>query len=167
MRQAQRNPEAVAEATSLLRSQHRSATSRLQKAIDRMTAIAAHPFSVPAIAAFIFAWIGFNSAGFARHAAMFDPPPFFALQGLICGVSLLIGALLVSTQRSEAQLADLRAHLILEMAILAERKSSKAIQLLEEYRRDNPLVADRRDDEARAMAAPADHAIVLSSIHGA
>jgi hypothetical protein len=46
---------------------------------------------------------------------------------------------------------------MLELAILNDQKSSKIIELLEEFRRDNPMIADRIDSEARAMSTPSDH----------
>ena len=41
---------------------------------------------------------------------------------------------------------------------------AKVIQLLEESRRDNPLIRDRVDQEAEAMAQPADPQSVLEAI---
>ena len=42
-----------------------------------------------------------------------------------------------------AALGQRRELLILELAILSEQKTAKVIQLLEEVRRDNPLIHDR------------------------
>jgi uncharacterized membrane protein len=72
--------------------------------------------------------------------------------------------LILATQRREYQLAQLREQLTLELAILTEQKAAKLIQLLEESRRDNPLIADRIDQEAEAMAKPADPEAVLGAI---
>ena len=152
------------EATARLRSEHRKGATGLQLALDRLTAVTAAPLFVPAITMLIALWLGGNLAALLMGLQPVDPPPFFWLQGAMCAGSLYIAALVVATQRREAHLADHRAHLILEMAILAEQKSAKAIQLLEEYRRDNPLVANRRDDEAQAMAAASDHESILISI---
>ena len=44
---------------------------------------------------------------------------------------------------------------------MSEQKTAKVIQLLEESRRDNPLIRDRVDQEAEAMAQPADPQSVL------
>jgi uncharacterized membrane protein len=52
----------------------------------------------------------------------------------------------------------------LELAILSEQKTAKVIQLLEEVRRDSPHIHDRVDQEAEAMARPADPQSVLDSI---
>jgi uncharacterized membrane protein len=72
--------------------------------------------------------------------------------------------LILATQRREDQLAQRRELLILELAILAEQKTAKVIQLLEESRRDNPLIRNRVDPEAEAMAQPADPKSVLDAI---
>jgi uncharacterized membrane protein len=47
---------------------------------------------------------------------------------------------------------------------LSEQKTAKVIELLEEFRRDNPLVRDRVDQEADAMAQPSDPQRVLDAI---
>ncbi|HEX3861818.1 MAG TPA: hypothetical protein VHY35_09030 [Stellaceae bacterium] len=48
--------------------------------------------------------------------------------------------------------------------MLSEQKVTKIIQLLEEYRRDNPHVLDRADAEATAMAQPSDPDSMLVAI---
>jgi hypothetical protein len=45
-----------------------------------------------------------------------------------------------------------------------EQKTAKVTQLLEESRRDNPLIRDRLDREAETMAQPADPKSVLDAI---
>jgi uncharacterized membrane protein len=72
--------------------------------------------------------------------------------------------LILATQQREYQLAKLREQLTLELAILSEQKTAKVIQLLEESRRDNPLIRNRVDQEAEAMAQPADPQSVLDAI---
>jgi hypothetical protein len=69
------------------------------------------------------------------------------------------------TQRREYKLTKLLEQLSLELAMLSERKMAKVIQLLEESRRDNPHVHNRVDQEAEAMAEPADSQSVLEAIH--
>jgi hypothetical protein len=71
---------------------------------------------------------------------------------------------ILATQQREYQLAQLREQLTLELAILSEQKTAKVIQLLEESRRDNPLIRNRVDQEAEAMAQPADPQSVLDAI---
>src|ERR1019366_4493387 len=94
----------------------------------------------------------------------FDLPPFPWLGGTVSLVSLYMVVLILATQRREDQLGRRRELLILELAILSEQKTAKVIQLLEEVRRDNPLIHNRVDQEAEAMAQPADPKSVLNVI---
>ena len=77
---------------------------------------------------------------------------------------LYVVILIYATQRREDQLAELREQLTLELALLSEQKTAKMIQLLEEFRRDIPLVEDRVDEQADAMAEPANPERVLEAI---
>ena len=79
-------------------------------------------------------------------------------------MSLYMVVLILATQRREDQLAQHRELLILELAILSEQKTAKVIELLEEVRRDSPLLRNRVDQEAQAMAQPADPKSVLDVI---
>jgi hypothetical protein len=78
--------------------------------------------------------------------------------------SLFMVILILATQRPEDQLAQLHDQLNLELAMLSEQKTAKVIELLEEFRRDNPLIQNRVDQEAEAMAKPADPKTVLEAI---
>jgi uncharacterized membrane protein len=64
-------------------------------------------------------------------------------------------------------LASRREQLTLELAIIAERKTAKIIELIEELRRDHPELANRVDHQAAAMSAPADAQAVLDAIESA
>ena len=72
--------------------------------------------------------------------------------------------LILTTQRREDEMAGHREQLTLELAILSEQKSAKIIALLEELRRDNPMIRDRHDAEAEALSTPADPNSVLEAI---
>ena len=72
--------------------------------------------------------------------------------------------MILTTQRRADMLASHRSQLTLELAILAEQKSAKTIALLEEIRRDNPLLKDRTDPEAEEMSVPTDPAQVLEAL---
>ncbi len=93
-----------------------------------------------------------------------DLPPFAWLQGALGTLALYVAALILSTQRREDQLSSHREQLILELAILNGQKASKIIGLLEEVRRDNPMITDRVDDQANAMSTPSDPHTVLEAI---
>ena len=72
--------------------------------------------------------------------------------------------MILTTQRRQDQLAQHREQLTLELSILSEQKTAKIIQLMEEARRDNPGLRNRVDEEAAAMAIPADPQSVLNAI---
>lgn len=59
-------------------------------------------------------------------------------------------------KRHHDKLAERRSQPTLQVAILSRRKVAKIIALLEEQRRESPLLASRVDEEAEAMAHPVD-----------
>ena len=72
--------------------------------------------------------------------------------------------LVLVTQRHEDRLSQHREQLILDLVVLSEQKAAKVIQLLEEFRRDNPLIHNRVDQEANDMAQPANTLSVSDAI---
>jgi uncharacterized membrane protein len=112
----------------------------------------------------VVGWISVNLALTKAGLGPLDRPPFPWLQGVSSVTAVFFAALILTTQRREDELARHRDQLILELAILGERKSAKIIELLEALRRDSPLVQDRIDDDAAAMTKPADPGAVLNAI---
>jgi uncharacterized membrane protein len=139
---------------------HENATP-LQRAVDRITALLGRPRFIGVLTVIAASWISLNLLAAALGYRPIDPPPFSWLGGAVSLVSLYMVILILATQQREYQLAQLREQLTLELAILSEQKTAKVIQLLEESRRDNPLIRDRVDQEAEAMAQPADPQSVL------
>ena len=109
-------------------------------------------------------WIGFNLLAAGLGYRPIDPPPFSWLEGAVSLLSLYMVVLILATQRREDQLAQHREQLILELALSSEQKTTKVIQLLEKSRRDNPNIRNRVDQEAEAMARPADPQSVIDAI---
>jgi uncharacterized membrane protein len=101
-------------------------------------------------------WVAGNSLGQVFGYAPLDPPPFQRLELAISCAALCITILILTTQRRDDQLAQQREQMTLDLAILSEQKLAKIIQLLEESRRDNPLLDNRVDRSAAEMAKPAD-----------
>jgi uncharacterized membrane protein len=160
-------PDHVAEtirSIAQLRAEHNEKASSNQRAVDRATTLLGRPQFLVVLSVVIVGWIGLNLLTAALGGHPFDPPPFPALGGLAAVVSLYMVILVLATQRREEQLAQHREMLILELAILGEQKTAKVIQLLEEARRDNPLIHDRSDPEAETMAKPSDPQSVLDAI---
>lgn len=133
----------------------------MHRLVAKSVSLIGRPRSIAVLSLILIAWVGVNIAA-GRRAI--DPPPFPWLQDVGTGLGVYITILILISQRRDDELGQLRAQLTLELAILSEQKAAKLIQLLEEMRRDNPLLADREDREAAAMAVPADPQAVLDAL---
>ena len=78
----------------------------------------------------------------------------------------MTSVILITQNRRSAE-AEQRAQLDLQVNLLAEQKVAKLISLLEELRRDIPIVRDRVDQVAEAMERPVDARAVLTALQGA
>lgn len=151
-------------AMARLRAGHHLRTSPLRRAVERITTVLARPRFLVALTVVVAGWILVNLPISAFAVPAFDPPPFVWLTSGATLVPLLMVVLVLITQRGEDRLAQDREMLILELALLGERKITKVISLLEEGRRDNPLIVDRDDAEAESMTRPVDPTAALAAI---
>ncbi len=83
---------------------------------------------------------------------------------MVTTAALYIAILILTTQRRENLLAEHRAQLTLEISMVSEQKMAKLIQMIEQLRRDSPLIENRLDPEAIAMSQPADPQAMLDAI---
>jgi uncharacterized membrane protein len=150
-------------AIAALHQEHRQRETPVQRVVRRSVAFIGRPRFVGLLTILIAAWIAANLTLGLHHRA-FDPPPYPWLFDLGEALALYITVLILITQRRDDQLADLREQLSLELAILGEQKNAKIIHLLEELRRDLPMVPDRVDREAALLSVPADPQTVLDAI---
>ncbi len=158
------NIEETIRLVSRLHAEHHQNATPLQRAVDFMTALLGRPRFIAALTLAVAGWIGFNLLAVALGYRPIDPPPFSWLEDAVSLLSLYMVVLILATQRREDQLAQHREQLILELALSSEQKTTKVIQLLEESRRDNPNIRNRVDQEADAMARPADPQSVIDAI---
>lgn len=141
--------------------EHYRQSSRLQSAIDRLTGHIGRPLFVVGALAAVLIWTAL--AGQGGTEAIGSPAlAWVAYAGTMA--ALIVSLLILATQRREDELAERRAKLTLELALLADKKTSKLIALLEELRRDQPEVANRIDPETEAMAKAADPKVALEAI---
>ena len=147
-----------------LQAEHHERTTPQQRAVQRLTDVLGRPAFLGIIALAVIGWIAGNLLASALGGHPIDPPPFPWLASAVAVVELFMVVLILGTQRHDDRLARRRELLALELAILAEQKTAKVIQLLEEARRDDPLIRDRVDPEAEVMAKPADPEAVLEAI---
>jgi uncharacterized membrane protein/uncharacterized protein YjbJ (UPF0337 family) len=148
---------------SLRRRAERSVTPH-QRRIETLTSRIGRPRSVYWILTFVAVWAVGNALAPRLGAVPFDPPPFPWLQGLVGLGALLMTTLVLTTQNRQTAHAEQRAQLDLQVNLLSEQKVAKLIALVEELRRDMPIVRDRVDPIAEAMKEPVDPHAVLSAL---
>jgi uncharacterized membrane protein len=135
-----------------------------QRRLERISRFVARPLYLIGLAVFVVLWIVFNWSAPALHLRPFDPPPFAWLDGLLTFIALLTATIVLIAQNRQEKLEQQRAHLDLQVNLLTEQKVTKLIHLLEELRRDLPMVRDRHDPQAAAMQEGADADQVVSAL---
>jgi len=138
-----------------------------ERRLDRIGEVIARPLYLAGLLSVVVLWIGANLL--ARHlgAAPFDQPPFPALQGVLTLAALLTTTVVLIAQNRLTRMETQRSQLDLQVNLLTEQKVTKLIHLLEELRRDLPMVKDRHDPEAAALQQRTDTAQVLVALEQA
>lgn len=139
-------------------------TSASQRRVERISRFAGRPTYLLGILAFVGVWIAIQIEASHMGWISFDPPPFSVLQGLLTLVALITTTIVLIAQNRQTKLEQQHTHLDLQVNLLTEQKVTKLIHLIEELRRDLPMVRDRHDPQAAAMQEPADTTEVLSAI---
>jgi len=136
--------EETIQAIARLQAEHQRKATALQHTVERVTAIIGRTTFVGGLTVVMAVWIGGNLLAAQLHLPVLDAPPFNWLQGGSGVLALYITVFILSTQRRENDLSELREQLNLEPVITNEQKTAKVIQLLEELRRDMPQVSNRQ-----------------------
>ena len=133
--------------------------SGMQLAIERVSRFFGSPAYFAGAVAFMIMWIAINTWG-ARHGWQnVDVPPFSWLQGLVSANALLLTVAVLIRQNRMAEVAEHRSHLDLQINLLTEQKVTKALQIIDEIRRDQTV--RRPDAQVVEMSQPADtHALM-------
>lgn len=156
--------EAAVRRMAEMHAEYANDVTALQRRLTSLAAAMARPPVMLTALVGVLAWVGFNSAPAGLGLRPFDPPPFAVLQTIASVAALFMTLLILVSQRKEEELARRRAQLTLQLASLTEQKIAKVIGMLEEQRRENPLLPTREDPEANDMARSADPAEVLDRI---
>jgi uncharacterized membrane protein len=136
-----------------------SHVSGMQLAIERISRFFGSPAYFAGAVAFIVLWMAINTWGMRHGWHHVDAPPFAWLQGLVSSNALLLTVAVLIRQNRMAQVAEHRAHLDLQINLLTEQKVTKALQIIDEIRRDQTV--HRPDAEVMEMSKPADtHALM-------
>jgi uncharacterized membrane protein len=138
--------------------------SHSQRVLEGIGGFMGRPIYVGSILLFVALWTFANV--YARECGweQFDRAPFFWLQGIVSLGALLTTTVVLIKQNRMGKLEELRAHLDLQVNLLTEQKTTKLIDLIEELRRDLPMVRDRDDPQAAAFRQPTDPHQVLAAI---
>ncbi|MDP9151848.1 MAG: DUF1003 domain-containing protein [Myxococcota bacterium] len=147
-----------------LRAKEEERVGRHQRLIERLTQSLGRPRTLYLILTLTVGWVAFNAAAPALHWPNPDPPPCYWLQGLVGLSALLMTSMVLTTQNRQGRHAEQRAHLDLQVNLLAEQKVTKLISLMEELRRDLPNVQNRKDSTAEAMEHAVDPKAVMSAL---
>ena len=135
-----------------------------QRTLESIGDALGSPIGLGATMSAVALWVLANLLARRLGFTPFDPSPFFALQGFI-GLGALLTAIVVLVKQNRlAKMEERRAHLELHVNLLTEQKATKLINLMEELRRDLPMVKDRHDAEANALQSPADPESVIAAL---
>jgi uncharacterized membrane protein len=140
------------------------ATSASQRRFERVSRFVGRPAYLAGVLVFSVLWMAFNLGGARFGLTPFDPPPFQWLEMLISFVALVTTTVVLIAQNRQVRFEQQRAHLDLQVNLLTEQKVTKVIRLLEELRRDLPMVKDRHDPQATEMQERADTAQLASAL---
>jgi len=111
-----------------------ASASLQQRAIERFTLAIGRPRTIPCVLLFVVAWIALNGILVASGRPAFDRPPFVWLVALMQLAALLMTVIILTTENRMSEIEEQRSRLHLQISILAEQKTAKIIELLEELR---------------------------------
>ena len=160
-------PSHIAEtvdAVAQIHADHHLKRTAMERFMDNWTARLARPPVLAGVVCAVVLWIALNLLAPLVGYAIVDAPPFPWLFEALTFLGLVMGILILSTQRRADQLAELREQMTLELASVTERKVAKVIELIEELRRDSPTLKNRTDPEARQMSVRTSPGEVLIAI---
>jgi uncharacterized membrane protein len=146
-----------------LQRREREMTSVSQRLIERMSRFIGRPAYLLGLLVFVLGWVGTN-VGTPLGIAPFDPPPFAMLDGILTFSALVTTTIVLIAQNRQTKREQQHRHLDLQVSLLTEQKVTKLIHLVEELRRDLPMVKNRDDPQATVLQETADTAAVISAM---
>jgi uncharacterized membrane protein len=147
-----------------VRKREREQRSGAHRLVDRISRIIGRPLYLLALVVLAGAWIVVNllAPHFGRKA--FDPSPFPLLDGILSLAALITTTVVLISQNRQTRIEQQHMHISLQVNLVTEQKVAKVINLLEELRRDLPMVKDRYDPQAASFAQETDALQVLTAI---
>ena len=156
--------ESTVQAVASLHAEHETSANRSERLVAKIAGGLGRPIASLTLLGLAIAWMGLNVMLVTLHLTAFDRPPFNWLNLFVSlGAALMTLVILASQCRTEI-LANRRSQLGLQLAFISDHKQAKIIALLEELRRDDPLIKDRPDRQAQAMTEATDSKGMLAAI---
>ena len=132
--------------------------------IDSVSRIIGRPLYLVGLFGFAAVWIAANQFAPQIGLTAFDTLPFPLLDGILSLAALVSTTVILIAQRRQTRIEQQHMHIALQVNLLTEQKVAKIINLLEELRRDLPMVKDRFDPQAASLAKQTDALQVLTAI---
>ena len=133
--------------------------SRLDRFTDAVTAAAGSPLFIVAHAIWFAAWIALNLT--AAHP--FDPYPFGLLMLAVSLEAIFLSAAVLMTQNRMQRQADKRAHLDLQVNLLAEQELTTMLKMLTGLCQRLDVKIEQRDGSVDQLARDTDiHTIAVA-----
>jgi uncharacterized membrane protein len=151
------------ESMAALQRREREKTSASQQLVERLSRFIGRPAFLLCVLVFVIGWVGAN-VGTPFGMTSFDPPPFEMLDGLLTFSALVTAIIVLIAQNRQTKREQQHRHLDLQVSLLTEQKVTKVIQLVEDLRRDMPMVKDRDDPQATELQQTTDTAAVVSAL---
>ena len=133
-----------------------------QRRVEAVGRWLGRPLYLVVLLAAIALWVSIDVWRQARMGG--DPPPFELLDGVMTLISLMTTTIVLIAQNRQTKLELQHTHLGLQVSLLTEQKVTKLINLIEELRRDMPMVRDRHDPHAEALQESANTAKVAAAL---
>jgi uncharacterized membrane protein len=135
-----------------------------QRLLERIGDAIGRPAFLGLVLIFVGLWISINMMPERFGMVAFDAPPFSGLQTIVSLAALLITTVVLIGQNRLAKLEQRRGEMELQVNILTEQKTTTLIRLLEELRRDLPMVPDRHDPDAATYQQPTDATQIMTAL---
>jgi uncharacterized membrane protein len=128
----------------------------LTKAVGSIPSITVH-------ALWFGAWIAINS-GSIPWVRPFDPFPFGVLTLIVSTEGVLLAIIILISQNRMIRHADRRAHLDLQISLLAEQETTIVLHTLQRIARQLGLPQDSRDVEATKLIEQTDVYVMMRNL---
>ena len=149
------------QAIARLHAAHARSATRAERVLEALLSLLGRAGAAVGLTLFVAAWVAFN-LGFGRKG--FDAPPFPLLNILLSLFAVYMTVIILIVQRRAKRLGDRREQLMLELALLSDQKTAKLIALVEELRRDDPLIRNRADRQAEELTRTVAPEVVLEAM---